>query len=66
MHNCAHFTWTSLTVFSVTPTQSEDYNPSLDSFERFWTWVVILQALVPLALYVSVVYVKFFQVGFQT
>eukprot|EP00041_Stephanoeca_diplocostata_P001545 m.20377 g.20377 ORF g.20377 m.20377 type:complete len:1248 (-) comp12127_c0_seq2:472-4215(-) len=42
--------------------ETGDPNLGLDAFERYWTWMVLLQAMIPLALYVSIELVKLMQV----
>ncbi|KAG1668792.1 putative phospholipid-transporting ATPase VD [Nymphon striatum] len=41
-----------------------DFNPAMEGFLAFWTFVIILQVMIPLSLYVSIEIVKLGQVYF--
>ncbi|CAB3402424.1 unnamed protein product [Caenorhabditis bovis] len=43
-----------------------EYNPSFQSFYGFWNYIIVLQVMIPISLYVSIEFIKLGQVWFMS
>lgn len=42
------------------------YSPSYESWFSFWSYIIVLQVMIPISLYVSIEFIKIFQVWFMS
>ncbi|XP_064481795.1 phospholipid-transporting ATPase VB-like [Ornithodoros turicata] len=49
-------------IFIAYEQESARYNPAIEGFIAFWTYIIILQVMIPLSLYVSIEIIKLGQV----
>lgn len=56
--------WSDMQMDTNTPYFIQRLSPALSGFITFWSFIILLQVIVPISLYVSVEIVKFIQVYF--